>query len=99
MSAPLQPLLLGLLVLSSVPVLAQSAARRRGQGLGLGLLPTEEENGELVTGLSVYVLSMVREGNDLIITVQIIQTPLVRKEINIEGEYLTRLVMMEIFQN
>lgn len=43
---PLKPVLLGLLVLSSVPVLAQSKARRAGQGLGLGLLPTEEENGE-----------------------------------------------------
>ena len=45
---PLKPVLLGLLVLSSVPVLAQSKARRAGQGLGLGLLPTEEENGEFV---------------------------------------------------
>ena len=58
MSAPLQPLLLGLLVLSSVPVLAQSAARRRGQSLGLGLLPTEEENGELVRGLRLHYVTL-----------------------------------------
>ena len=45
---PTQPVLLGLLVLSSLPVLAHSAGRRAGLGLGLGLLPTEEENGESV---------------------------------------------------
>ena len=42
---------------------------------------------------------VVKEGNYLIISVQIIQITLVRKEINIEREYLARLVMMELFHN
>ena len=42
---------------------------------------------------------VVKEGNYLIISVQIIQITLVRKEINIKREYLARLVMMELFHN